>query len=211
MARARTRRRSRSDDPQGINHLKEELGLSRLYLDDWYGFNAAREMKARGTLDPESNPFLGLPANRLKYRDITADEQADNSTNSRVLAPDAVLNSHIGEQINNTKLPNIGGLQGDLPLEKLPGNIPDSKLGNIGKPKLPGDIVYGDGGKAHRGQIADFLNGDRLIKDETLPTSVLASRPWASKTDPGQVRRIARRVARDVIRDMVKATSLKGG
>jgi hypothetical protein len=157
------------------------------------------DIPARNTDDTDGNPFLGLPGNRLKVNAVSNDE----------LGPDAVLNGNIGEQINANKLPNIGGLGGDLPLDKLPGNIPDSKLGNIGKPKLPGDIVYGDGGKAHRGQIADFLNGDRLIKDDTLPVTALAGRPWARKTDPDQVRRIARKVARDVVRDMVKQASLK--
>jgi hypothetical protein len=161
------------------------------------------DIPVRNTDDAYGNPFLGLPGNRLRVNAVSNDE----------LGPDAVLNSHIGEQINANKLPNIGGLGGDLPLDKLPGNIPDSKLGNIGKPKIPADVVYGDGGKAHRGQIADFLNGDRLIKDGTLPLTALTGRPWASKTDAGQVRRIARRiardVARDVVRDMVKATSLK--
>jgi hypothetical protein len=155
----------------------------------------------RGVLDEDGTIFSGFKGDIIEVNGISNAE----------LGPDAVLNANIGEQINANKLPNIGGLGGDLPLDKLPSNIPDSKLGNIGKPKIPKDIIYGDGGKAHRGQIADFLNGDRLIKDGTLPLTALTGRPWASKTDAGQVRRIARKIAKDVVRDMVKATSLKGG
>ncbi|MDP9439742.1 MAG: hypothetical protein M3P49_13545, partial [Actinomycetota bacterium] len=81
----------------------------------------------RGYVWEDGERFNGLLANRLAFRTVTDDEQADNSTTSRILAPGAVLNSHIGEQIGAGKLPNIGGLNGDVPVEKLP-NIPAGKL-----------------------------------------------------------------------------------
>lgn len=108
-------------------------------------------------------------------------------------------------------------VSGDLDWSHLNGNLPDGKIPNIGKTKLPSDTVYtGDGGlvaasilpklggmrgKVGRGKLDDHLNGHKLIKDGTLPVSALASRPWSSKTDPAQVRKI--------VRDMVKTTSLK--
>lgn len=88
----------------------------------------AASIPARDDEDAYGNPFLGIPSNRLKYRDIGSDEQADNSTTNRVLAPDAVLNGNIGEQINNTKLPNLNGLNGQLSGSRIDGNIDVSNL-----------------------------------------------------------------------------------
>lgn len=44
---------------------------------------------ARGSLDDEGNAFDGLPANRIKAQTLTQEEQATNSTDSRVLASGA--------------------------------------------------------------------------------------------------------------------------
>jgi hypothetical protein len=155
--------------------------------------------------DAYGNPFLGLPANRMKYRDLGNDELGTNAVDGRTAAPQFLDVTHFPILDGTRRLPSgVGFALGDAL-----GELDNARLPNILKSKIPSDIVYGDGGKVDRGQIRDFLNGDRLIKDGTLPLTVLAGRPWASKTEPAQVRRIARKIARDVVNDMVKAASLK--
>jgi hypothetical protein len=178
------------------------------------GITNADSIPDKGTDDAYGNPFLGLPRQKIKDNAIGANE-ADSEfldtkhyvvlDGNRRLTPgvkyalgDAlgVLDvAQLSGVIGNSHLPNLVGMQGDLPMDRTSGSLP---MGRVS-------------GKAHRGQIADFLSADRLIKPGTLPIEALTGRPWASKTDAGQVRRIARRIARDVVRDMVKATSLKGG
>ncbi len=49
------------------------------------GITTAASIPARGTTDAYGDPFDGLPANRLAHRTLTEDEQADNSTTTRIL------------------------------------------------------------------------------------------------------------------------------
>jgi hypothetical protein len=78
--------------------------------------------------DADGNPFLGFDRRVIAFQEITEAEQADNSTDNRVLAPDAVLNANIGEQINALHLPNLAGIDGNLPGSRISGNIDVSNL-----------------------------------------------------------------------------------
>jgi len=102
----------------------------------------------RGSQDIHGNTFDGLTRLKLKYRDLVNDNLADGAVNNRT----------IGEQINPGNLPNIGGLQGDLPQEKLP-NVPENKL--------PGTVVL-------RKELPDFSKfaTDTSVQARTTPSQV---------------------------------------
>jgi len=107
----------------------------------------------------------GVVAAEYAPETITSAAQATNSTTSRVLAPNAVRNVHLGEQISNDYLPNIGGLQGDVPLTKLP-NIPAYKLPNV-------NALLG---KINRANLESNIAGD-FLKNGTVAWAALASAP----------------------------------
>ena len=74
------------------------------------------------------------------------------------------------------RVPNLAGLQGDLPPEKLPNvpkpNLPNDVLyGPIGKNDRPGDTQYGRPSSAN----VDWKNG-------TIPDAALKNRYAAAKT-----------------------------
>lgn len=135
-------------------------------------------------VDKNGYAFAGLSRKVLAFRTITEAEQADNSTTNRVLAPDAVLNANIGEQIAAGKLPQIGGLQGDLPQEKLP-NVPQSKLPAgtlIGKVKAASEVDWGSGRPVPAGKVdagydyQDLKNkpalGKYLTRNDVKPSAL---------------------------------------
>lgn len=192
---------------------------------------------------------LGLPGNRMKYRDLTKDEIGTDEVDSRILKTtgdaasgeraviNAALNNNVADrrviannaigedqadadflkakhfagsgparlptgvivrggsdidgEISAVHLPNLGGMGGSLPVDKLPDNIPPTKLPEVNALR----------GKVNRTNLEDFLNGDRLVKPGTLPLGALNGAPWENKTTEPQVR--------DIVRSMVKATSLK--
>lgn len=84
---SRTRRRIRPpDDPRLPREQRQKSGVNLMHEEPWFGFNVVDKMPARNDLDPAGSPFLGLPANRLKFQDISEAEQVSNSTTNRVLA-----------------------------------------------------------------------------------------------------------------------------
>lgn len=145
---------------------------------------------ARDTDDAYGNPFLGLPGNRLRVNAISNDE----------LGPNAVLNGNIGEQINATKLPNIAGLDGDLPESKLP-NIPKNKLpndtvylvsGRVPKGELPNEVIYGNAqGQLSYRDLLDKPHLGRFLTEKDIQNK--ATHQWVKNYVRKHVKPSARR------------------
>jgi hypothetical protein len=121
----RSARRRTSDDPQGINHLKHELGLGRLHMDDWYGFNAARSVPVRGTTDPEGITFDGLPGNRLEVGGVGTTELGSLSVTTAKIASQAVGTTELAPtSVNTSKI----AAQAVGTSEIAPGSVNTTKI-----------------------------------------------------------------------------------
>lgn len=145
----------------------------------------------RGSLDDYDRPSEGLGRKKLAFRGLTEEELATNAVNSRTLAPDSVLNTNIGEQIQASKLPNIGGLSGSLPQDKLP---PGVITGNVQRGNIANKAV-------HPSDHVDWT----VPKDDFIPIRMLESRPWPSqdsvnaKTSKAEADEIARAAVRRMV------------
>ncbi len=167
----------------------------------------ADSVPARGTSDAYGKPFDGLPANRLAYRGLTEDEHGSNSVSERALdtrdgsravsGAAAQDNFLLARHFPSGRIPSgvrmffgeIDGEAGPAQVPTLPnirGTLAVSQLPEVPPYKLP--PLGGLNGKVARGQIQDRLNGDRLIKDSSLPISALASRPWPSVEEVNRLR-----------------------
>jgi hypothetical protein len=86
--------------------------LGRLHMDDWYGFNAARGIPDKGALDPEDNPFLGFPREKIADNAIGPDE-LDTRDGSRAVPEAAIQDGALAERHFPVRSGNRG----------IPGNV----------------------------------------------------------------------------------------
>jgi hypothetical protein len=94
---ARTSRRSRlsNDDPIGTRRAREELGIDKLHLNPYFGFNVANKIPARGDVDPGGITFDGLPGNRLEVGAVGTTELGATSVTTAKIAAQAVNTTEI--------------------------------------------------------------------------------------------------------------------
>ena len=113
----------------------------------WY--LGEREIRQRVSLDQASRAGKPEPYNRRKPSlDSTGNpELQTNAVDGRVLKPDEINGTHINGRLPAGSVQQIGDLD---------GNLPDGKLPNVPKPKLPGDIHYGKINRADIHHAADL-------------------------------------------------------
>ncbi len=188
MARMRRRPRLSNDDPMRTRHMREDLGIDKLHLNPYFGHNAARALPARGANDPAGGAYDGIPHNRLKFQDLTNDEQATNSTDDRVLASSTTSNagravgaSHIKQNPHGVDpLGNANqaddverAISGDhvktLTLEGF--HLKDTSIGN----RAIGSSI--DGGKLAKKSVPSnaihALHGSKLTGKESIDWSLI--------------------------------------
>ncbi len=158
-----------------------------------FGLNEVQRSQSTESYNRRKPVLLSTDTPELAAVAVTNPKLGTNAVNNRTLGPDAVLNANIGEQINAGKLPNVGGLNGDVPANKLPSGV---IIGNVQRGNIANKAV-------HPKDQVDWTVG----VDDFIPVSKLASRPWPSvasvkaKTAPPDVVKL--------IRKYVKPASLK--
>lgn len=160
------------------------------------------EIPDRDELDYFGNTFAGLSRMKLEFRGLTDQEQATNSTDSRVLASHASIdgqravtrNAVQDKIINVAKLDdNLNGLNGKIPdgeinMNKTTGNLAAGRVSGLGFNHIGGKMsakrLSGRIPKANMGKVSwSSIDGKPAIPTQNdLGNLNRNMRRWASRT-----------------------------